>query len=150
MALYIVTSGKVTLTSAATKSLILINPATAAIKVREIDISLDGSTAATGVQFDLYRVATLGSPAGTTATPAQADERDIAAQSTALSALSAEPTSVTVLASWYLQELGGMLTLPFPFGAEPIGKGGGARIGLRYVTASGVTPDCLANIWFEE
>ena len=150
MALYVVTTGKLALTANATKSLALVNPATPAFKVRQIDISLDGSAAAAGVQFDVYRVVTIGSAAGTATTPGLADERDIAAQSSALTALTTEPTTVSVLASYYLQPLGGFVVLPFPFGAEVIGKGGGNRIGVRYVTPSGVSPDCLLNFWLEE
>jgi hypothetical protein len=150
MALYAVTTGKVTLTASATKSLVLVNPATPAFKVRQLEVSMDASAAAAGVEFDLYRTSTVGSPAGSAATPAQADERDIAAQSTALTALTTEPTAVTVIASYYLQPFGGVLVVPFPYGAEVIGKGGGNRIGVRYVTPSGVTPDCLLNLWWEE
>jgi hypothetical protein len=150
MALYIVTTGKVTLTGGSTKSLALLNPVTNAFKVRQIDISLDASTASTGVQFDLYRVATIGTPAGTTTTAVLADERDTAATTTSLTTLTAEPTTVTVLASWYVQPLGGLVVIPFPYGGEPIGKGAGNRIGIRYVTPASVTPDCLLNVWFEE
>jgi hypothetical protein len=150
MALYTVTSGKVTLTAAATKSLILVNPVTPAFKLRKVVVSLDASAAAAGVQFDLYRVSTIGTPAGTSATPALTDERDAAAQSTALVALTTEPTAVTVLDSEYLQPLGGLFPDWQPYGAEIIGKGGGNRIGLRYTTPSGVTPDCLATFYIEE
>jgi hypothetical protein len=150
MALYVVSTGKVTLTAAATKSLILLNPPAQEVTLRKITISLDGSSAAAGVQFDLYRVSTLGTPAGTTATPALTDERDVASQSSALTALTTEPTAVTVIDSVYLQPLGGLLPDWQPFGAEPMIKGGGNRLGLRYVTPASVSPDCLASFWFDE
>lgn len=151
MALYTVTTGKVTLTAAATKSLILIDPVSVSIKVRKVVVSLDASAVAAGVQFDLYRVSTIGTPAGTTATPALCDERDSAATSTALTVLTAEPTAVTVIDSIYVQPLGGLYADWQPYGAEGVvAKSAGARIGLRYTTPTGVTPDCLATVYFEE
>jgi hypothetical protein len=151
MALYTVPTGKTTLTSAATKSLILVNPATVSIRLRAVTISLDGSAAAAGVQFDLVRATTLGSPTGTSTTPIKCDERDGAATSTALTVLTAEPTTYAVIDSIYLQPLGGAIKDWQPFGAEGLVTSlAGQRIGLRYTTASGVTPDCLATFYIEE
>jgi hypothetical protein len=150
MALYSVRTGKVTLTSGATQSLLLLNPAVVNVKVRGVSVSLDGSAGAAAVQFDLYRTSTVGSPAGTAVTPAQGYEADGAAQSSCLSVLTTEPSAVTVLDSWYVQPFGGLAVLQWPFGAEPVGKGGGNRVGVRYVAPSGVTPDCLCAVWFEE
>lgn len=151
MALYTVPTGKVTLTAAATKSLILVNPATVSIKVRKVVISMDATTAAAGVQFDLYRVVTIGSATGASTTPVLTDERDGAATSTALTTLTTEPTTVTVIDSVYLQPLGGVYIDWQPFGAEGlVAKLAGARLGLRYTTAASVTPDCLATFYFEE
>jgi hypothetical protein len=151
MALYTVTTGKVVLTAAATKTLILVNPATVAVKLRKVVVSLDASAAAAGVQFDLVRATTLGSPAGTSTTPQQTDERDGAATSTALTVLTTEPTTYAVIDSEYLQPLGGLLPDWQPFGAEGlVTKLAGQRIGLRYTTPSGVTPDCVATFYIEE
>lgn len=149
MALFSVPTGKVTLSSASTKSLILLAP-TPKCTLRKITISLDGSAAAAAVEFDLYRVVTLGSPTGTSTTPLLADPSTQAAGSSALTALTAEPTTVSVLDAEYVQPLGGLLADWQPFGAEVIAAASGSRVGLRYVTASGVTPDCLATFWFEE
>lgn len=150
--LYTVTSGKVTLTASATKSLILLAPATnITCTLRAVVIGMDASAAAAGVEFDLYRVATLGSPTGTSATPALTDERDSAAASTALIALTAEPTTVTIVDSIPLQPLGGVIKDWQPFGAEGLStKAAGARIGLRYTTPASVTPDCWATFYYEE
>lgn len=145
-----VTTGKLTLTGAATKSLILLNPATNRAVLTAISVSLDASTAAAGVEIDLYRVNSLGSPAGTSTTPNAADPATQAATTTALTALTTEPTSVYVLDSWYLQPLGGLLILQYPLGREPVLAAAGSRVGIRYVTPTGVTPDCLATLWFEE
>lgn len=150
MALYTVPTGKITLTEAVTKSLILVNPATVSIKLRQIDISLGASAVSEEIQFDLYRVTELGSAAGTATTPQLADERDGAATSSALTALTTEPTKVNVLASYLVQPLGGLFTLPFPFGGEVASKLAGARIGLRYTAPASVKPSCAAQLWFEE
>ena len=150
MALYIVPTGKVTLTETATKSLILVNPATVGIKLRQIDVALGAGAVSEEVQFDLYRVTELGSAAGAATTPQLADERDGAATSTALTILTTEPTKVNVLASYLVQPLGGLFSLPFAFGAEVASKLAGARIGLRYTTPASVKPSCVAQLWFEE
>lgn len=152
MALYVASLGgtKSALTAASTKSLILLNPSGPQIKLRKVAVSLDASAAAAGVQFDIYRTSTLGTPAGSTGTLVQADVSTQAATTASLINLSAEPTSVTVLSSFFVQPLGGFYADWFPFGAEFIGAAAGARIGLRYTTPAGVSPDCLAELWFEE
>lgn len=150
MALYTVPTGNVALTAAATKSLILINPAIIAVKIRQLDISLGQTAAAEEVLFDLYRVETIGPAAGAAATPQPSDERDAASTSSALINLTSEPTAVKVLASYLVQPLGGLLSIPFNFGAEVGSKLAGARLGLRYTTPAAVTPKCVAQLWFEE
>jgi hypothetical protein len=146
-----VTTAKITLTSAATKSLILLAPGTPGLRLTELGVSCDGSTAAQGVQIDLYRVATLGSPAGSSATPAKlTDDNAPAASATALTALSAEPTSVTILRSWMVAPFGGLLALQEVLDREVGAITSGARLGLRYTTASGVTPGCVAYMGFTE
>ncbi|MHB1950242.1 MAG: hypothetical protein ACYCQK_02055 [Acidiferrobacteraceae bacterium] len=151
MATYTLTSGKVTLTAAATKTLLLYNPNVARAILRDFTISLDASTAAAGVQFDLYRVSTLGTPAGTAATSNLTDEQDSADPNTGhLIALTTEPTSVSVIDSVFLQPLGGAIKDWQPFGVELLKtKIAGARIGIRYTTASGVTPDALASAYID-
>jgi len=152
MAQYTVMVNGGTLTTAATKSLILLNPATVPFRVFQISVSLDNvTTDAEPVQFDLYRVVTIGSAAGTTSTPTPLDETDPAtAQTTALTTLTTEPTTVTVIDGWYVTPHSGLFVVQFPLGREPKAKGAGARIGLRYVTASGVTPKANATLYFEE
>jgi hypothetical protein len=155
MGIYAVTTGKLTLAAAATKSLILITPVNAT-KLRQLDISLGAAAAAEEVEFDLYRVNALGAPEGEAATPELIDERDTAASDSALIAKASEngfkkePTSVKVIAPYLIQPLGGLLSMPFPYGAEPGAAKGGKPIGLRYTTPAGVTPTCIATLWFEE
>lgn len=156
MALFTVSTGKLTLTESATKSLILLNPATVSIKLRQLDISIGASAAAEEVQFDLYRVGTLGTPEGEAATPVIADNLGGAATTTALIAKASEggfkkePTAVTAIASYLIQPLGGIISIPFPFGAEPACALAGARMGVRFTTPGSVKPACIATAWFEE
>lgn len=145
-----VTTGKLTLTASATKSLILLKPVTNRFALTEVSVSLDSATAAAGVQIDLYRTNTLGTPAGTTGTQNALDVATQSATTTSLTALTTEPTSVYVLDSWYVQPLGGLFVLQYPLGREVIGAAAGASVGIRYTTATGVTPDCVATLWFEE
>ncbi len=152
MAQFTVTTGKITLTASATKSLILLDPVTNEAVLSQISISLDGSAAATGVQIDLYRATTYGSPAGTTGMGNKLDPITQAATTTALTALTTEPTTVAVLDSWMVQPFGGLLVVQFPLGREPKMQAATANtaLGIRYTTASGVTPDCVATLYFVE
>ncbi|MCX5285678.1 hypothetical protein [Streptomyces sp. NBC_00198] len=148
---YTVTTAKITLTASATKSLILLAPGTPGLRLTELGVSFDGSSALTGVQIDLYRVATIGSPAGTTTTPAKlTDENATSAVATALTALTTEPTSVTILRSWMISPFGGALVLQEVLDREVGAITSGARLGLRYTTAASVTPGCVAYLGFTE
>lgn len=147
---YSVPAAITTLTAASTKSLILLNPATNRAVLTEVSISLNGSAAGTAVQFDLYRVTTLGSPTGTSTTALLLDPATQAATTTALTVLTAEPTTVSVLDSWQVQELGGLFVIQYPLGREPVLAAAGARVGIRYTTASATTPTCACTVWFEE
>lgn len=155
-ALYTVLTGKLTLTEAATKSLILINPATIALTLRQIDISLGAASGSEEVQFDVYRATAIGAPEGEAATPTPADEKDGPATSSALIGKPAEggfkkePTTALVIASYLIQPFGGLFSIPFPYGSEIRTKLAGQRIGLRYVTPASVKPACIAAVWFEE
>lgn len=147
--LYVVRTGELTLTESATKSLILIAPQGNIAKLRQIDISLAATAAQEEILFQLYRVETIGTPTGTAKACEPCEEYSPAAAATALTALTAEPTAVKVLADWLVQPLGGMISIPFPFGGEVAAKAVGARLGLRYISKTS-KPLCAANIWFEE
>lgn len=149
--LYSVKTGSVACTSAATKSLWLLNPATDGFELTRIGIGFDGSAAAQGIGVELYIVTTIGSPAGTSFTPSKYSDPNQAASSvTALVNLSAEPTAVTVLEEWPVTPFGGLLVIDNPLGREAKAAAAGARIGLRYTTASGVTPNYRSYALFEE
>ncbi len=152
MSVYSVTSGKVALSAAATKSLVLLNPATDAFKVVQIDVSFDSSTAGASIQVDLYRTTTLGTPTGTTGTVVKVSGvGDIAAAgTTALTALTAEPTAVEVIDSFFLTPQGGTFVLQYPLGREPMAAAAGNRIGVRAITPTGVSPNAICTIMFDE
>lgn len=149
---YTVQTGSVALSASATKSMWLVAPATVDFVVTEFSISFDSSAASTAVRVDLYRTTTLGSPAGTTGVLVPSNNPDgHAALSTALTALSAEPTTVQIIKSWFIQPCGGTYTLQHPLGREPAAAVTNAgRIGLRAVTPTGVTPNCVSYCEFEE
>lgn len=152
MTTYGTRTGSVALTASATKSLWLLNPATDLFVIAQMGISFDASATSAGVGIELYRTTTLGSPAGTTAVFSKIQPVGDAASptTTGLTALSVEPTTVEVLADWFIQPFGGALDLQYPLGREPMAAAGGGRIGLRYVTPASVTPNCRAYVWFNE
>lgn len=139
MAIYTI-NAQGALTANATKSLLLLNPVPKVL-LTHLDVSIDGSASAKGVRFDLYRVTTLGSAAGTSQTPKKAYEPDGASAATALINLSTEPTAVDVLQSWYLQPFGGVLIVDAVLDHEIGAAAAGARLGLRYVNPAGGSTD---------
>lgn len=151
--LYSVQTGSVALSASATKSMWLLDPVTNPIIICELGISFDGSAAATAVRVDLYVVTTLGSPAGTTGTLVKWSDQSLpSATTTALTALSAEPTTVSILASWFLTPAGGLLDIQYPLNREP-GTAAAAttnRLGLRCVTPSAVSPNAVSYVVLSE
>lgn len=147
---FTVTTGKITLTASATKSAVLLNPVTNQAAIFGIDVSFDGSAAAASVQMDLYIVTTIGTPAGTTATINKMNPGSQSATTTGLTALTTEPTAVTVIKSWYVTPFGGLFPYQLPLGREYIMAAAGARWGIRWTTPASVTPDMIVNVDFEE
>lgn len=151
MGAYVVSNASLALTASTTQSLVLINPAVVDIVINEIGVSFDSASAATAIEVDLYRTTNSAGAAGSSATPIRGTRPGgTAAQSTALTNLSAEPTAVEVLRKWFVSPASGMLVLQFPLGKEPTGLGAGQEIGLRVITPAGVTPHALAYIDFSE
>lgn len=149
---YSVKTGSVALTAAATKSLWLVNPATDFFLATEIGISFDASAASAAIGVELYRVTTIGSAAGASYTPVKVNRQgdSAAATTTALTALTTEPTAVEILAEWFLQPFGGVMVLQYPLGREPLAAAAGNRIGLRYITPAAVAPNARSYLWFDE
>lgn len=151
VSIYSIQTGSVALSASATKSLWLANPVTDGFVPVEISLSFDSSAATVAVRIDLYRVVTVGSAAGTTATIVKVNDPNSAtATTTGLTALSVEPTTVEILSSWFIQPAGGTFVEQFPMTREAGAVAAGQRIGLRAVTPSAVTPNCVSYIWFQE
>ena len=150
---YSVSMVSTSLSASATKSLWLLDPVTNPITIVEWGVSFDQSSSSTAIEVDLYVVTSIGAPAGTSTTPVKwLDQNSPVATTTALTALSAEPTTVSILASYFIQPFGGTWTVQYPLQREP-GTAAGAttnRVGLRVVTPVGVTPHALSYVVFEE
>jgi len=148
---YTVAQAAAALSASSTKSLILINP-TNTFLVTELGISFNASSASAGVLFEVYRTTTIGSPTGTSYTPIKGNySSDQSATVTALTNLTAEPTAIEILRTWYLQPFGGPYVFPFPLGRELMMSGTSSqRIGLRYTGVTGVTPNVVSYMEVEE
>jgi hypothetical protein len=134
--LYSMRTGKVStgaLGAGGTKSFILLNPVTDKGRLCEIWLSFGATADQVDVAWELYRTTTLGSPGVTAGTVVKYDPNDEASAWTGLVDLSVEPTAVEVLIGGYLTLNKGLLVVQYPLGREPVGVGGGARIGLRVV-----------------
>lgn len=145
---YSMRTGSVATTAAATKSLWLLNPVTSALAVVQLGVTFDASTAAQAIGIELYRTTTLGSPAGSAGTVVKFDPTSQSADATGLTALTTEPTAVEVLAEWFVSNTAG-LDLQFPLGREPLAAAAGARLGLRYTTPTGVSPNARSYVIWE-
>lgn len=153
MTIYCVKQGGFSHPAAGTKSSWLLNPVSRSIKIVEISISYDSAVSGAGFAVELYRVTTLGSPAGTTYTPVKisggADTS--ACATTALIALGTEPTAIETLAEWMIQPFGGVLLLQYPQTREPFTAQAGQRIGIRTSTPAGATTcNSRGYVWFDE
>lgn len=146
------TVGAVTLSASATKSLWLLNPVADFFVVAQFAVSFKTTTASDTVAVELYRVTTIGTPAGTTGTQVKINRvADAAAPTTtSLVNLTAEPTAVEILADWEIQPYGGALDIQYPLQREPIAAAAGQRLGLRVVTPAAVTPGVRSYVWYDE
>lgn len=150
---YTVNSGSVALSASTTKSLILVNP-TITYRVTELGISFNASAATSAVTVDLYRTTTLGSPTGTAATLVNDNDSADSGSSNTTSSLvnlTAEPASVQIIRSFYVQPFGGLVVIQFPLGREPMMSGTSTnRIGVRVTTPAATTPSATAWLAIEE
>jgi hypothetical protein len=153
MALYSTRTGLINpLTAAATKSLWLLNPVSDFFVLAQLAVSFKAAASSDTVAVELYRVTTIGTPAGTTAVFTKVNRVGDAAAptTTGLVNLTTEPTAVEVLADWEVQPFGGLLDLQYPLQREPIGAAAGARIGLRVTTPAATTPGVRSYVWADE
>lgn len=146
------TSGAITLSASATKSLWLLNPATDFFLIAQFGVSFNASASSSTVAVELYRTTTLGTPTGTSATFTKINRVGDAASptTTGLVNLTAEPTAVEVLADWEIQPFGGVIDIQYPLQREPLSAAGGQRIGLRCTTPASTTPGVRSYVWLDE
>lgn len=144
--LYNIPSAAVALSSAATKSLFLIDAGVNEYELVEFGVGFDAEADVAAVRVELYRVTTLGSPAGTSTTPLKVKEASGAADATSLTNLSTEPSAAEIIGGpWYVRPDGGQLVIQYPLGDEPTQRTAtDGRIGLRAITATNVTPNAVS------
>lgn len=140
----------IALTAAAAKSMWLINPATYSFVIMEFGIGFDGSTATAPIQVMLYRVNTIGTPAGTAATVQKFDPNAATTATTCLTNLTTEATSIDVLAAWPVAANNGMFVMQYPLGREPDAAAAGARLGLLVKTPASVSPNATSYVLWQE
>lgn len=118
-------------------------------EVAEWGVSFNGSTAVTGVEVDLLRQTSAGS-GGTTFTllPWNEVASDTAIGS-ALTTPTSEPTAGSIISPQVVTPFGGNLVIQYAEGEGPKVKAGN-RIGVRAITASGVSPQATAYIRVRE
>lgn len=112
------------------------------------DFSSDDTltTGAFKVELIITAQSTAGTAGGSTVVKMGATQG--AATSTCGTSYSAEPTTVTVLATWYVAAAGGPFSYLFPMGREfvcPVSHTMGVR-----VTAPSATPNVSVNLYWEE
>jgi hypothetical protein len=134
---YSVTADAVALTAATAKTVLQIaTPATTRARVCEVVIGFDGVTAAnTPVLVELLRQTTAGTSTATT--PAALDPGAPASLATAGRNHTAEPTAGTVIKSWRVTPVGGLLVIPFYGDEQPV-VGVSSWMGLRCTAAQAV------------
>jgi hypothetical protein len=150
---YTVNSGAVALAATVAKSLILVNPSVTFV-LAEVGISFDASAASAPCVVDLYRTTSVTGAAGAAATVVKENANADSASSNVASSLvvlTAEPASVEILRSFYVQPFGGLVVLQFPLGREPQMSGTSTnRLGIRATMPTGVTGAARAWFAFEE
>ncbi|MBG0830507.1 hypothetical protein HS041_22355 [Planomonospora sp. ID67723] len=136
MATYTVeTNGDVALTAATAKTIMsAINAANSILKLVELSVSFDGTTAnAEPVTVELCSSTEAGAGTATSHTPAQVSGPTRTIQGTAKRNFTAEPTVLTVLKRWLVHPQSGLL-IQFPLGREP----------MQVVTADALVVRCTA------
>lgn len=149
---YAAQTGSVTLSSATTRTLWQLDPVTNPVTIIEWGISFDASASSTAVRVDLLTQTTAGTASSLTVIK-WSDQNAPSATTTAQQTFtSSEPTTGVVLASYFIQPFGGNLIIQYPLTREPgtAAAATGQRLALRYVAPSGVTPNCVSYVVWDE
>lgn len=118
-----------------------------------LDVTMDAAVPAQGVKVELFR-ATGGIPTLTTYTPNRlsADGQGVASgmASVWVPPITATPSGVTVIKTWYASPAGGLL-VQWPLKREDYMLfGTTVWVGVRASTAAGVSPDLAFNFSWDE
>lgn len=113
--------------------------------IKEIGVSFNGVDATkTPIQIDLLTQTTAGTM--TSLTLFSQDRSDPSSSAmTAQHTATAEPTAGDIIRSWFVTPAGGTFVFQWPMGDEPVIAFDG-YVGLRAITASGVSCGVLANM----
>lgn len=148
------TEGERALTAASTKTMVeIIGATTVKARLVEFGISFDGTSSVQEPVLINLKQITATSTNAVAATAMKWDRSSPSAQCGVKVFHTAEPTKTsTPLASWEVHPQGGSLVVQYPLGREPIISDGstGQGLCLEYVTASGVNPNCVAYVVWEE
>lgn len=146
---YSVTTGTLAVTASATKCFAaIITGATQTARIVQVAVSFDGASALTAPAVEIVRYVTDGT--GTAYTPLKynGEGQNRAALCTAKTNYSADPTTSTVVESYFVPNSAGQFW-QLPLGRElyvPVST----ALGVRVVTVAGVTGNVRVNLLFEE
>lgn len=150
---YSVTTGASSaLTASATRTVLGVRANAAfGVDLTKWGVGFDGSAAATGIGVELCYATFATNPPGTNSTsetPIQLYGRVLTHGFTAASHWTAEPTVVTVIDEKFISPGGGWFEWAIPLGQTP-DSAFSEGFAIRLTTASGVTPNYKAALWFE-
>lgn len=143
------TNGDVALTAATAKTILMvINAANSLIRLCEMGVSFDGTSAsAEPVTVELVSSTQATAGTNTSHTIAQCRGSTRTVQATAARNYTAEPTVLTVLKRWLVHPTAGMV-LQFPLGREPEQTVTADGLGIRCTAPANV--NAQAYLEFEE
>ena len=143
------TTGDVALTAATAKTVLsVLNAANSLIRIVELSVSFDGTSAtAEPVTVELCSSTEAGAGTSTAHTIVQCRGATRTVQATAKRNFTAEPTTLTVLKRWLVHPQTG-ITVQFPLGREPEQVTTADALCIRCTAPAGV--NAQAGIEFEE
>ncbi len=143
---YTAATGAAVATGTAIKTILsVIAPAQFGVDLKKFRIGFDGVTAtAVPVLTEIWSFTTDGT--GTSGTVNQVYGRTITAGFTSKYNYTAEPTTLTLIDSWLLTPVGGLVVYDFPLGDTPDCA---VSNGFALRTTAPATVNCRATLWFE-
>ena len=145
----------IALSASAIKSVLSVAAGAKSVILKEIGISFDGTSSTAGkVKVQLCQSTQAGTGTKTTATPVQVRGKPQAALASGFVNFTVEPTALTVVKEWFIDSTTGFVE-QFVLGGEPESDNTNAGTAclawvLRCVTPSGVSPNFVGYVEFEE